>query len=145
MARSSAKSRSSASSSLFSHRQLLMTEVFLLVGLGKEALEWAVLEQSALPPLLKVVVGMFVVVSTLGGLVLAAERFLRVRLDRTQKAMQRRYRLPQAGVHFVVLVLIFLAYAAFWDQETGALGALSQAWSDGLAMLLAAVGLTAAP
>lgn len=120
-----------------------MTEVLLLVGLGKEALEWAVLEQSALPPLVKVVVGMFVVVSTLGGLVLVAEKFLRKRLDRTQRALQRRYRLPQAAVHFVVLLSIFLAYAVFWDQETGALTALLEGWHHGLALLASLLGLTA--
>ncbi len=133
MARATSKSRTTSSQGWFSHRQLVMLEAVLLVGLGKETLEWVVLEQSGLPPLTRVAIGMFVVVSTLGGLVFAAQKRLRVSLDKTQKAVRKRVRVPQALLHVAFLMAIFVAYAAFWDQETGALRELvrlaGEAWA----------------
>jgi len=118
------KRASSASWSWLSHRQLLFVEAVLLVGLGKEALEWMVLEHSQLPAIYRIVLGMFVVASTLGGLVFAAQDRVKRGLDRTAKAVRRRVRIPQLLLHVVALVAIFFAYAAFWDEETGALAEL---------------------
>jgi hypothetical protein len=84
-----------------------------------------VLERSGLPPLARIALGMVVVVSTLGGLVIVAQRRLRRGIDRTHKAVRRRMPVPQVLLHGVFLAAIFVAYAAFWDQETGALDALA--------------------
>lgn len=123
--RSKSKTKRSAAGGWFSHRQLIFVEAVLLVGLGKELLEWLVLEHSGLPAIHRVVLGMFVVASTLGGLVYAAQNRLKTSLERTQKAVRRRVRVPQLLLHAVALLSIFLAYAIFWDEETGALAELA--------------------
>lgn len=102
----------------------ILLETVLLVGLGKEMLEWLVLEQAPFPPVVQVLLGMVVVAGTLGGLLVLAERRLKRGLKKTHRKVQRRYRLPALLVHFVMLVAIFVAYAAFWNQETGALDAI---------------------
>jgi len=116
-----------STSSWLSHRQLLFVEAVLLVGLGKEGLEWMVLEASGLPAIYRVLLGMFVVASTLGGLVYAAQGRLLSGLDRTHKALRRRVPVPQLLFHALALSAIFLAYAVFWDQETGVLAELASA------------------
>ncbi len=103
----------------------ILLETVLLVGLGKEMLEWLVLEQAPLPPVVQVLLGMVVVAGTLGGLLVLAERRLKRSLKKTHRKVQRRYRLPALLMHFVMLVAIFIAYAAFWNQETGALDAIA--------------------
>jgi uncharacterized membrane protein len=118
------KNGPTSKTSPFSVRNLILVETVLLVGLGKEMLEWLVLERLPLPPVVRVLLGMLVVAGTLGGLLVLAERRLRSGLDKTHRKIQRRYRLPAALEHAVVLVWIFLAYAAFWDRETGALTAI---------------------
>ncbi len=102
----------------------IVLETVLLVGLGKEALEWLVLERAPLPPVVQVLLGMAVVTGTLGGLLVLAEQRIRRGIGRTHRKVQRRYRLPALLVHMVVMIGIFLAYAAFWNQETGALNAM---------------------
>ena len=113
--------KASSSASAWSTRNLILLETVLLVGLGKETLEWVVLEKLPLPPVVQVLLGMVVVAGTLGGLLVLAERRLRSGLDRTHRRIQKRYRFPAAVAHGTMLVGIFLAYAAFWNQETGAL------------------------
>jgi len=115
-------------------------ETVLLVGLGKEALEWIVLEHAPLPPLVQVLLGMVVVTGTLGGLLVVAERRLRRGMGRTHRKVQRRYRVPAFVMHLVVLLAIFVAYAAFWNRETGALDAILDALQGGWSKLLARYG-----
>jgi hypothetical protein len=104
-----------------SHRSLLLLETVLVVGLVKEALEWLVLERLPLDPTLRVLLGMAVVVGTLGGLLVVVQQRVRQTLERAHQAFKRRYRaLPVAGLHSLLLVAIFAAYAAFWNEETGA-------------------------
>ena len=118
-----------------SHRTLLWVETVLVVGLVKEALEWLVLERAPVDPLIRVLAGMVVVAGTLGGLVVVLQTRVRKSLDRTYQLFRRRYRLPILGLHLVVLVSIFVSYAAFWNEETGAQDRLWAALAAGWARL----------
>jgi len=136
MARKSAKKASATGGGFSASGRWILVETVLLVGLAKEMLEWLVLEQSPLPPVVQVILGMVVVASTLGGLVVVAERRLRKQLAKTHRKVQRRYRLPALLWHVVLVVVIFLAYAAFWNEETGAFDAMLSSGRQGWARFL---------
>jgi len=136
VARKSPKKASANGGGFSASGRWILVETVLLVGLAKEMLEWLVLEQSPLPPVLQVILGMVVVASTLGGLVVVAERHLRKQLARTHRKVQRRYRLPALLWHVVVVVVIFLAYAAFWNEETGAFDQMLRSGRQGWARFL---------
>ncbi len=144
MARKSAKKASASGGGFSASGRWILVETVLLVGLGKEMLEWLVLEQSPLPPVVQVILGMVVVASTLGGLVVVAEQRLRKSLAKTHRKVQRRYRLPAILWHVLMVVFIFIAYAAFWNEETGAFDQMlrggQQWWSRFLAWLVGSQG-----
>ncbi len=108
-------------------RELVLLEALLLLGLGKELLESLVLHQSGLPPPVRVLLGMCVVIGAFGGLWLVFQRPLQRGLLRAQRAVRRLpVPTPLLAVHGMALGLIFLAYAWFWDAETGALAHLAE-------------------
>ena len=103
-------------------RNLLLLETVLLVGLTKEILEDLVLGWDRLHPLLRILLGIAVVVGTLGGLLVMFEQQIRRGLERTHQVVQRLpVPTPELLVHLLVLTAIFWTYAWFWDDRTGAL------------------------
>ena len=94
-----------------SHRNLLVVESLLVVGLAQEAAEdWLV--QAPVPAWLRVVLVMGLVVGLFAGVVVVVERGVRHGLH-TSHAVAKRLPLPfpVVALHVVALVGLFAAYA----------------------------------
>jgi hypothetical protein len=110
----------------FDHRGLLISEAVMAVGLLQEVLEHWVLGLETIPPLLRVLAGVGIVVGTMGGLLLVVRKSIQKGLKTTHSAVSQITPLPSVVVHLGIVSLLFLGYAIQWDEQTGALTAL---WS----------------
>ncbi len=109
----------------FSRRNLIVSETILSVGLAQELLEAWVLSQAEVPPMLRVLAGIGVVVGSLGGLLLVMQKRLQKSLAKTHGMMKKLpIPLPQLVGHGLIHFTLFAGYAWLWDSDTGALNAL---------------------
>ena len=108
----------------FDHRALVLSEAVLAAGLIQELLEAWILSLPTVPPMLRVVAAVAVVVGTLGGMMLAMRQRLQDWIKGTHDTLTSRLPLPSLLAHLVILLTLFLGYCWLWDDETGALSAV---------------------
>lgn len=106
------------------HRALVLSEAVLAVGLLQELLENWILALPDVPPLLRVVAAIAVVVGTLGGMMLVLRDRMHEWIAGTHDALQARLSVPSVVLHALFLLTLFAGYCWLWDDQTGALGAL---------------------
>lgn len=116
-----AKKKAKAGRRWFDHRALVLSEAVLAVGLLQELLEAWILSLPTVPPLLRVVAAVAVVVGTLGGMMLILRRRLQDWISGTHQQLTKRLPLPSVLAHATILLGLFLGYCWLWDEETGAL------------------------
>ena len=108
----------------FDHRALVLSEAVLAAGLIQELLEAWILSLPTVPPMLRVLAAVAVVVGTLGGMMLAMRERLQDWISGTHNTLTSRLPLPSLLAHAAILVALFGGYCWLWDDETGALNAL---------------------
>lgn len=115
-----------------SDSRLFLLEAILLVGLAKEVVEGLVLTHPEIPPIARVLLGMMVVISAFGGLLVVFRNQVVDALASTHATVrQLPVPMPRLAVHALALVAITLLYAWFWNDQTHALAEL-QRWVMGL-------------
>lgn len=122
--RSSRKRPNKKGAGWLNHQSLVVSEAVLCVGLAQELLESWVLGLEQVPPMLRVLAGIGVVVGTLGGLMLWLRAHVERGLAETHSVITSRLPLPGILAHGLFVFGLFCAYAWLWDDQTGALGAL---------------------
>ena len=117
------KKRSSRSSpgrlrSFFSHRNLLVSETVLVLGLVQMfARDW-LLHDPHLPAWARVALGMGLVVGLFGWLFLFLDKRIKWGLKTTHDVVQKLpLPTPALGVHVLILCGLFYAYAWFWGLD----------------------------
>ncbi len=113
------------------HRALVLSEAVLAVGLLQELLESWILQLGAVPPVVRIIAAVAVVVGTLGGMMILLRKRLQDWISGTHGALTSRLPLPSVLAHALIFGVLFLGYCWLWDAETGALGAIWQ-WMIGL-------------
>ena len=109
----------------FSRRNLILSETILGIGLLQEILESVVLSQDQIPPMLRVLAAVGVVVGSLGGLLVIMRKSLQKSLSKTHGLMKKLpIPMPQLVGHSLIHFGLFAGYAWLWDEDTGALNAL---------------------
>ena len=123
-ARKARAKKTSVGKRWFDHRALLLTEGVMAVGLLQEVLEAWVLGMDNIPPMLRVVAAIGVVVGTMGGLIMVVQRSIQKGLKSTHHVATQIIPLPSILVHMSIVFLLFIGYALLWDEQTGALAAM---------------------
>ena len=108
-----------------SRRNLILSETILGIGLLQEVLESWVLSQHDIPPMLRVLAAIGVVVGSLSGLLIIMRKSLQRSLSKTHGLMKKLpIPMPQVIGHSLIHFVLFAGYAWLWDEDTGALNAL---------------------
>ena len=108
-----------------SHRHLILSETVLVIGLVQAALNELILTHPSIPPLLRVLLGMMLVVGAFGWLIVWAHRQVQRTLSGTHRAVQNLpLPTPVLLIHLVVLGVLFLVYCWRWNDKTGAFSTL---------------------
>lgn len=109
---------------MFDQRALVLSEAVLAAGLLQELLEAWILSLPTVPPMLRVLAAVAVVVGTLGGMMLVLRKRLQDWIKGTHDTLTSRLPLPSILAHLAILTSLFLGYCWLWDDETGALAAV---------------------
>lgn len=110
----------------FNHRALVLSEAVLATGLIQELLEAWILSLPSVPPLLRVLGAVAVVVGTLGGMMLAMRKRLQDWISGTHGTITSKLPIPGLLAHAAILLGLFAGYCWLWEDETGALSSVAR-------------------